>query len=53
MRSQVFSLLVDNNPGVLSRCRVIQQTRIQYRQHHGRCDDRYEVYEDYSSCIGG
>lgn len=19
----------------------------------GRCDDRYEVYEDYSSCIGG
>ena len=47
MRRQVFSLLVDNNPGVLSRIAG------QYRQYHGGNDRRSEVYKDHGRSFGG
>ena len=61
---RVYSLLVDNNSGVLSRIsglslpdfrlslniRTIHKKRIQHRQYYSRCDGRFKIYENHD-CI--
>ena len=47
MRRQVYSLLVDNNPGVSKPyCRAVQPPGIQYRQHHSRSDGGSQIHQD-------